>query len=75
MGIIVSRCNNIQANQCFLCKKHIDTENYIKCVRCNITLHNDCEEIYRNVENYCKCPQCNRTGSLGTIISYTPQEL
>ena len=76
MGIILSRYNNyIQNSQCFICNKRINTENYIKCVRCNITLHNDCEETYRNIKKYCQCPGCKRIGSLGTIVSYTSQEL
>lgn len=55
------------ANQsCFLCSKNITEIKYIKCVRCNILLHNDCEKDFSNA-CYTICPKCDRCGSLGQI--------
>lgn len=52
--------------QCHICKKDIeDAKDLVKCVRCKINLHFDCEEKYRNNLNYCPCPNCYKIGSLG----------
>lgn len=69
MGNQFSGCNRKidVENQCLICLKHIDKKDLIKCVRCNIKLHNDCEENYRNEKDYTKCPNCQRIGSLGII--------
>jgi len=70
MGNLVSGCNRKidVENECLICLKHIDKKDLvIKCVRCGILLHNDCEEIYRNERDFTKCPGCKRIGSLGII--------
>ena len=68
MGNCLYRRNqNTTENKCVICKKKIDTINFITCVRCNHSLHNECEEIYRNTKGYCECPNCQYIGSLGSI--------
>jgi len=52
---------------CLICWEKIINENFVKCVRCNILLHNYCEERYRSYRKYCKCPHCQRIGTLGSI--------
>jgi hypothetical protein len=60
---------NVKNNkQCFKCSKIIDDKTYIICVRCKISLHNECEESYGH-KYYTHCPRCDRYGSLGTIHS------
>uniref|UniRef100_A0A6C0DL85 RING-type domain-containing protein n=1 Tax=viral metagenome TaxID=1070528 RepID=A0A6C0DL85_9ZZZZ len=54
-------------NICVICKKKIETINFVTCVRCNHSLHNECEEIDRNKKGYCECPNCQHIGSLGSI--------
>ena len=53
-------------NTCFLCSNQITENKYIKCVRCNILLHDDCEKQFSNT-CYTICPRCDRCGSLGQI--------
>lgn len=55
-------------NECHICKKQIEIEELIMCVRCNIKLHFECAECFSKSESYCKCPNCNRIGSLGIKI-------
>lgn len=52
-------------SECHICKKQIEIEELIMCVRCNIKLHSDCAHSFAMTESYCKCPNCNRIGSLG----------
>lgn len=54
------------SNHCFLCSQQITEKTHIKCVRCNILLHNDCEKLHSNT-CYTICPKCDRCGSLGQI--------
>ena len=70
MGNCISNRNKTaKDNICLICKKNIDTINFVTCVRCNHSLHNECEEIDRNEKGYCKCPNpnCQHTGSLAAI--------
>jgi hypothetical protein len=68
MGNIISNHNKTAIeNVCIICKKNIETINFITCVRCNHSLHNECEEIDRNNKGYCECPNCQHIGSLGSI--------
>lgn len=55
-------------SECHICKKQIEIEELIMCVRCNIKLHYLCEDALRDGRGYCKCPNCNRVGSLGIKI-------
>ena len=50
-------------SSCFLCSENIDSD-VCKCIRCNIKLHNYCEETYRSGKFYCECPHCRRIGTL-----------
>jgi hypothetical protein len=53
---------------CYYCKKKIDPCHLVKCVRCGITLHYNCEENKNHYEGrqfYTKCPNCDKKGSLG----------
>jgi hypothetical protein len=54
-------------NICMICKKNIDTIEFVTCVRCNHSLHNDCEEIDKINKEYCECPNCQHIGSLADI--------
>jgi len=76
MGNTISLDNNLFSNdlftkdavKCYICKKDIEKLNdLVKCVRCNIKIHYDCEEKYRiiNNNNYCACPNCYKIGTLG----------
>lgn len=49
---------------CLICLENIENEKWCTCVKCNIILHNLCEEKYRNEKKYCKCPYCYRIGTL-----------
>ena len=52
--------------KCYICKKNIDeVKDLVKCVRCKINIHFECEEKYRNNQTYCSCPNCNKIGTLG----------
>jgi hypothetical protein len=53
---------------CVICKKKIDNCDLVTCLRCNITLHYECEENHNPHEGrqlYTKCPKCHRIGTLG----------
>jgi len=52
---------------CLICWEEIANQDFVKCIRCNILLHNSCEERYRSDRKYCKCPHCQRINSLGNI--------
>ena len=76
MGNTMSLDNNLFSNdlfsiyfvKCHICKKDIvNVIDLVKCVRCNIKIHYDCEEKYRiiNNNNYCECPNCYKIGTLG----------
>lgn len=56
---------------CLICWENIENYKWTKCLRCNITLHDICEETYRNQKGYCKCPHCQRIGSLGIYTIWT----
>ena len=52
--------------KCHLCKKNIEeVKDLVKCLKCKINLHFECEEKYRNDQTYCSCPNCNKIGTLG----------
>ena len=54
---------------CFICSENIKEKQFTVCVRCNIGIHNICEELYRTNKYYTICPHCERCGSLATKIS------
>jgi hypothetical protein len=56
-------------NICLICKKNIDTINFVTCLRCYHSIHNECEEIDRIKKGYCECPNinCKHIGSLASI--------
>jgi len=66
MGNILSNQNIIQPTYCLICWDNIYSQNWCKCVRCNIILHDSCEETYRNEKGYTECPHCRRIGSIGS---------
>jgi hypothetical protein len=76
MGIYLSTLNNKNNNKykesdlCYICRKNVDKNEIVTCVRCNINLHTVCEDIYRHNRNYCKCPKCGHIGSLGSTWAY-----
>jgi hypothetical protein len=57
--------NATRNSVCYICRKNIEIDELVICMRCNIRLHSNCENIYRHNKNYCKCPNCNKVGSLG----------
>lgn len=63
MGNTLSLDKNVI--QCFLCKQDIQPNQLVKCVRCNINIHFDCETKHRNNKQFCFCPNCNKIGTLG----------
>ena len=63
--IIVNAINSIKNRECLSCCKKIGSvSTWIKCIRCNILLHHDCEEMHSNRRTYCKCPVCQGIGTL-----------
>jgi len=62
---------NINKNQriCYICSEYIKEKKFTICVRCEICLHNRCEESFRNTKYYTICPRCDRCGSLGVKIT------
>lgn len=64
--LIVNAINSITNRACLICCKEIGSAStWIKCFRCNILLHHDCEEIYTNRRSlHCKCRLCKRIGTL-----------
>ena len=67
MGNSTSKQNIIEPNTCLICWENINTQAWCKCVKCNITLHNLCEETYRGEKGYCECPHCRRVGTIGRL--------
>lgn len=66
MGNNISNQNTTENNSCLICWEIIDDiQQLSKCVRCNIVMHNICEELYRLEKKYCKCPHCCRIGTIG----------
>ena len=64
MGNSTSKQNIIESNTCLICWDNINTQTWCKC---NITLHNLCEETYRGEKGYCECPHCRRVGTIGIL--------
>lgn len=62
----ISNQNAHELGKCLICWENIGTQKWSKCVRCNIILHNLCEEIYRGDKKICQCPHCRRIGSIGS---------
>jgi hypothetical protein len=67
MGNSASNQIKNSKNECFICRKNIDSETWSTCIRCNIILHELCEEKFRGEKNYCQCPHCLKIGTIGTI--------
>ena len=55
---------SVDNNTCLICLEIVDSQTWIKCIRCNILLHNTCAEIYNGEKKYCKCPHCQRIGTM-----------
>jgi hypothetical protein len=54
-------------NLCLICNEIIDTSKILKCINCDIMLHNHCEEKYRGYKKYIECPECHKIGSIAII--------
>ena len=50
-------------NRCLICWE-LPTAQYIECLRCNINLHEACEQQYRGNNSKCKCPHCQKINTL-----------
>ena len=66
MGNNISSNNIYQMDTCLICWENINTQQFCICIRCNIILHNLCEEKYRGEKNYTECPHCRRVGTIGS---------
>lgn len=67
MGNIIPHGNVSKTPECFVCAQKINTMPYTKCLRCNTSLHNECEQLFKESNgniHYCVCPRCDRCGSL-----------
>jgi hypothetical protein len=64
MGNSISNKVIDEYNTCFICWENVETQQWSKCVKCNIVLHNLCEERYRGEKTYCECPHCRRIGTI-----------
>lgn len=52
-------------NMCLICWGNIDPNSrFIECLHCEIILHEDCENTYRNESTTCICPHCTRSNCL-----------
>jgi hypothetical protein len=58
--------NEFEFETCLICLENISTQKWCKCIRCNIILHDVCEEIYRGKKGYTECPHCRRIGTIGS---------
>jgi len=66
MGNNISNQNITEDNTCLICWENVYSLQLCKCIRCNIILHNLCEEKYRGQKRYCECPHCRRIGTIGS---------
>ncbi len=64
--LIVNAISSITNRTCLKCCKAIGSAStWIKCFRCNILLHHDCEEMHSNRRTlHCKCQLCKGIGTL-----------
>lgn len=69
MNNIFSKKQDVNICECLICLDNINSIVKIKCIRCNIYLHNDCFQIYNRDKKYTLCPHCQRVGVMG-IIKY-----
>jgi len=58
-------CEISEPPQCLICWEPINNI-HAQCIGCNIRMHSECEEKYRETEkrNYCLCPHCKKVGTL-----------
>ena len=68
MGISHSYLEEHPVTDCLICWDDIESKEWTICTRCNIYLHNHCEETYRGNKGYCKCPHCQRIGTLCRFV-------
>jgi hypothetical protein len=70
MGNNISNHNIIEPTSCLICWDNIEDNTWCKCIKCNIMLHDSCEETYRIIKNieYTECPHCRRKGCIGSYI-------
>jgi hypothetical protein len=68
-GNNVNNSNNKNKTICFICSEHIQEKEHTVCVRCQIGIHNICEESYRTNKYFTVCPHCDRCGSLATKVN------
>jgi hypothetical protein len=65
MGNQIYKSNKIEnETECFICWNKIGNKPLTKCIYCDITLHNDCAQKYKQNKTYHKCPHCQRTNTL-----------
>lgn len=64
--------DKVDDNKCLICWDKIEDNTWVKCVRCNITLHKHCCDRDKKISNrsYGLCPHCRRVGSLGTMYNF-----
>lgn len=62
---------NTTPKSCLICWEEITQNKMCSCVGCNILLHHDCAEKYRqgceNDDN--KCPHCQRHNSMAICLA------
>lgn len=57
---------NVSTAECIICWDCIGNQQWTTCVRCDIIMHNHCEELYRKDKGYTECPHCRRIGCIGS---------
>ena len=50
MGNTIS--NRFENNNCLICQEKIGSQQWCKCVRCNVILHDLCEKKNRGEKHY-----------------------
>ena len=69
MGKAYSSHKTYEIQDCLICWEQINSVDLVMCNHCNIQMHANCEEVYRNTKGYCKCPHCQ---NIGTLASQNP---
>ena len=55
--------SNYDNEICAICNKNVDVKKLLICVRCHVSLHELCYDIWTSMnKSYNICPICNRIG-------------
>ena len=68
-------CEISKSPTCLICWEPI-VSIHSQCIVCNIRLHTECEERYREMQKrkYCLCPHCKKVGTLALTLINLPTD-